>query len=190
MEKAITVRSLLDQDNIKEKFKTVLKENAAGFTANLAVMVNNSVALSKCEPLSIVSAAVISASLNLPLDPNLGFAALVPYGNKAQFQIQYKGLIQLAMRSGQYQTIGVTDIFAGQLISENPLSSEYEFDFTIKSDIVVGYAAHFKLLNGFSKTIYWTVDEVKAHGLNTLKHSKKDSDYGRMILNQWHLKPF
>ena len=117
----LTVKSLLSQDNVKAKFQEVLKEKAAGFTANLAVMVNNTAALQKLDPTSIISAAVVSASLDLPLDPNLGFAAIVPYGDKAQFQIMYKGLIQLAMRSGQYKTIGVTEIYEGELISENRL---------------------------------------------------------------------
>jgi recombination protein RecT len=161
----LTVKSLLSTDAVKQKFSEILQERAAGFTANLAVMVNNSAALSKCNPMSIVSAAVVSASLNLPLDPNLGFAAVVPYGDKATFQIMYKGLIQLAMRTGQYKTIGVTEIYEGELISQNRLTGIYVFDFDAKvSDRVIGYAAYFSLINGFEKTIYWDIAKVKAHG--------------------------
>jgi len=87
---ALTVRSLLSQDNVKSKFEEILRDRAAGFTANLAVMVNNSAALSKCDPMTVISAAVVAASLDLPLDPNLGFAAVVPFGDKASFQIMYK----------------------------------------------------------------------------------------------------
>ena len=159
-----TVKSLIQSDNVQKRFQDILGKNAAGFCANLAVMVSNSAALSKCEPMSVVSAAVISASLNLPLDPNLGFAAVVPYGDKAQFQIMYKGLVQLAMRSGQYETIGVTEICEGQLVSENPLTSDYVFDFTKKSDKVIGYAAYFRLTNGFHKTVYWPVEQIDKHG--------------------------
>jgi len=173
MENKLSVRGLLSHDNVKQKFQEILKDRAAGFTANLAVMVNNSAALSKCDPMTVISAAVVSASLNLPLDPNLGFAAIVPYGDKAQFQIMYKGFIQLAMRSGQFKTIGVTEIYEGQLINENPLTSEYEFDFKVKSDKIVGYAAYFKLLNGFEKTVYWSIDQVKKHGK---KYSKTFSN--------------
>ena len=174
MNKPATVKDLLSRDNVKAKFQDILKDRAAGFTANLAVMVNNSQALSKCDPTTIVSAAVVSASLDLPLDPNLGFAAIVPFGNKAQFQIMYKGLIQLAMRSGQYKTINVTEIYDGELISENRLAGEYEFDFTArKSDKVVGFAAYFKLLNGFEKTVYWPIEQVDKHGKRFSQTYKK-----------------
>lgn len=170
----LTVKSLLSQDNVKAKFQEVLKEKAAGFTANLAVMVNNTAALQKLDPTSIISAAVVSASLDLPLDPNLGFAAIVPYGDKAQFQIMYKGLIQLAMRSGQYKTIGVTEIYEGELISENRLTGEYVFDFTgKKSDTIIGFAAYFSLLNGFEKTVYWPMSQVEAHGKRFSQTFKK-----------------
>lgn len=161
----LSVRGLLTQENVKAKFQEILKDRAAGFTANLAVMVSNSEALSKCEPMSVISAAVISASLDLPLDPNLGFAAVVPYGNKAQFQIMYKGLNQLAMRTGQYKTIGVSEIYEGQLESENPLTGDYVFNFDNKtSSKIIGFAAYFRLLNGFEKTVYWPVEKINAHG--------------------------
>lgn len=173
MSTPVTVRHLLSQDNVKARFQEVLKDKAAGFTANLAVMVNNNSQLAKCEPMSIISAAVVSASLDLPLDPNLGFAAIVPYGTKAQFQMMYKGFVQLAMRSGQYKTIGASPIYEGQLISENPLSGEYDFDFSVKSDKVIGYAAFFRLLNGFEKTVYWDNDKIKAHGLKFSKSFAK-----------------
>ncbi len=169
-----TVKSLLSNESVKAKFSEILRDNATGFTANLAVMVNNSAALSKLQPMSVISAAVISASLNLPLDPNLGFAAIVPYGDKAQFQIMYKGLIQLAMRSGQYKTIGVTEIYEGELISENRLTGEFVFDFTAKtSDKVIGFAAYFSLLNGFEKTVYWPASQVEGHGKRYSQTYKK-----------------
>lgn len=169
-----TVKSLLATENVKAKFQEILKDRATGFTANLAVIVNNSAALSKCEPMSIVSAAVVAASLDLPLDPNLGFAAVVPFGTSATFQIMYKGFIQLAMRSGQYKTIGVTEIFDGELKTENRLTGEYEFYFSgKKSDKVIGYAAYFKLINGFEKTIYWPIEQVDKHGKRFSQTYKK-----------------
>lgn len=174
IQQTTSVKSLLSTENVKAKFHEILKDRAAGFTANLAVMVNNSAALSKCEPLSVISAAVVSASLDLPLDPNLGFAAVVPFGEKAQFQIMYKGLIQLAQRSGQYKTIGVTEIYEGELKNQNRLTGEYEFDFSAKvSDKVIGYAAYFKLLNGFEKTIYWPIEQVDKHGKRFSQTYKK-----------------
>lgn len=163
--KPATVKSILSQDSIKNKFKTMLGRKSDGFTANLAIMVSNNYSLAKCDPMSIISAAVISASLDLPLDPNLGFAAIVPYGTKAQFQMMYKGFVQLAMRTGQYKTIGVTEIYKGQLKSENPLTGKYDFDFNSKeSDEIIGYAAYFELINGFEKTVYWNTAKITAHG--------------------------
>ena len=174
MNKPATVKSLLANESVKAKFEAILKDKAAGFTANLAVMVRNSQALAKCDPTTIVSAAVVSASLDLPLDPNLGFAAIVPFGNKATFQIMYKGLIQLAMRSGKYKTINVTEIYDGELISENRLTGEYEFDFTARaSDKVIGFAAYFKLINGFEKTVYWPIKQVDRHGKRFSQTYKK-----------------
>ena len=171
-----TLKGLLENENIKKRFSEILKENANSFTANLSVMVSNSQMLSKCEPISVIGCAVVSASLNLPLDTNLGFAYIVPYGTKAQFQIGYKGLIQLALRTGQYKTIGVTEIYDGQLISENPLTGEYEFDFTKKkSNNIIGYAAYFKMLNGFEKTIYQNKDKVENHAKRFSQTYKRNS---------------
>jgi recombination protein RecT len=165
MNQLVSVKGLLSQENVKLKFEEILKDRANGFIANLAVMVSSSSALAKCDPMSVVSAAVISASLDLPLDPNLGFAAIVPYGSSAQFQMMYKGFVQLAMRTGQYKTIGVTEIYDGQLIKQNPLTSEFIFDFDAKeSEKVIGFAAYFKLINGFEKTVYWPIDKIEKHG--------------------------
>lgn len=171
---AQTVKSLLSQANVKSKFEEILQSRANAFTANLAVMVNNSPALVKCDPMTVISAAVVAASLDLPIDPNLGFAHIVPYGEKAQFQIGFKGFIQLAMRSGQYSRIGVTEIYEGQLLDENPLTGEYTFDFKAKkSETIIGWAAYFKTVNGFEKTLYWPVEKIKKHGLRFSQTYKK-----------------
>ncbi len=170
----LTVKSLLSQANVKSKFEEILRERTNAFTANLAVMVNNNAALSRCEPMTVISAAVVAASLDLPIDPNLGFAHIVPYGDKAQFQIGFKGFIQLAMRSGQYQRIGVTEIYDGQLIEENPLTGEYVFDFKAKKDeTIIGWAAYFKTINGFEKTLYWPVEKIDKHGKRFSQTYKK-----------------
>ena len=170
-----TVKTMLSNDSIKKRFDDILKENASAFTANLSIMVSNSSALSKCEPVSVISSAIISASLKLPLDTNLGFAAIVPYGDKATFQIMYKGLIQLAQRSGQYKTIGTAEVYEGQLVSEDPLRG-YVFDWNAKkSDKIVGYAAYFMTVNGFEKTVYWPTEKVKKHAGKYSQMYKRNS---------------
>ncbi len=100
--------------------------------------------------------------MDLPINPNLGFAAIVPYKNTAQFQLQYKGLVQLAMRSGQYKTINVSEVYEGEIKNVNRFTGDYEFG-ERTSDMVVGYMAYFKLVNGFEKYSYMTVDEIKEH---------------------------
>lgn len=170
----LTVESLLAQESVKERFENILKDRAAGFMANLAVVVANNDMLKKCDPVSVVSAAVIGASIELPVDPNFGFAAIVPYGQKAQFQIMYKGFVQLAIRSGQYLTINSAPIFEGELVKIDRVKGEYTFDYDKKvSDKIIGYAAYFKLINGFEKTLYMTVAEVKSHGLKYSKSFQK-----------------
>jgi recombination protein RecT len=196
-----TLKSILSQESVKKRFEEILKSKASSFTANLAVMVNNNEMLKKCDTTSVISAAIIAASLDLSLDPNLGMAALVPFAGKAQFQIMYKGLIQLSIRTGQYSRIGVTEIYKGQLKSENPLTGEYEFDFSVKSDVIIGFAAYFKLSNGFEKTEYWSIDKTKAHGKKFSQTFKKDyglwkDDFSSMgkktviksLLNTWGVK--
>lgn len=169
IKKVQTVKSLLSSAAINEKFNAILKDRAPGFTANLAVMVSNSYSLANLDPLSVISSALIGASLDLSLDPNLGYAGIVPYGNKATFQIMFKGIIQLAIRSGQYKNIGVTEIYAGQLLEDNPLTGVIKFDFTKKGGEVIGYAAYFSLISGFEKTVFWSIEKIQNHAL---KYSK------------------
>ncbi|WP_199775458.1 recombinase RecT, partial [Microbulbifer pacificus] len=126
---------------------------------------------------------------------NLGYAWIVPYGGKAQFQLGYKGYIQLALRTGQYRNINVIEVYEGELKSFNRLTEEIELDFENReSDKVIGYTGFFELINGFRKTVYWSKEEIE-------KHKKKfsKSDFGwkndwdamakktviRNMLNKW-----
>lgn len=124
--------------------------------------------------MSVISSAMVAATLDLPVDKNLGYAWIVPYGGRAQFQLGYKGYIQLALRTGQYKFINCIPVHEGELQKWNPLTEEIEIDFEKReSDAVIGYAAYFELLNGFRKTVYWTKAQVE-------KHKKKfsKSDFG------------
>lgn len=149
----------------------VLHERKSSFVNNITALVSNSANLQECVPMSLVYAGLKATALDLPLDPNLGFAYVIPFKNnkkgvtEAQFQIGYKGFIQLAIRSGQFLLINVTDIREGELKGEDILTGEMSFSRVPdrESKPVVGYAAFFRLTNGFSKTMYMTVGEVKAH---------------------------
>lgn len=160
-----TLKGFFGRDDVKNKFKEVLGERAGTFTASVLTISSQNVKLKNCEPQSIYMCAMMAASLNLQIHPSLGEAYIIPYGAQAQFQIGYKGLIQLALRSGQFKTISSTPIYEGQLKSSDPLKG-FEFDFSViptKETKIIGYAAYFSLLNGFEKTSYSTVDEVTAH---------------------------
>lgn len=149
---------------VKAKFQEVLKGKENEFVASLLSVVTNNNLLVKASNESIMTAAMKAAVLNLPIEPSLGQAYIVPYGREAQFQLGYKGLIQLAQRSGKYKSINSGVVYKSQFISYNPLFEELEIDFTQPQDEVIGYFAAFKLLNGFEKVTYWTKEQAYAHG--------------------------
>ena len=142
----------------------MLGKRAPAFVSSIVTAVNSTPALRDCEPMSVISAAAIAASIDLPINPSLGFAHIVPYRDKAQFQIGWKGFVQLAMRSGQYKTLNLTSVLAGQITRHNPFTGEMEFDSSIVSDEVVGYLLYFRLLNGYEKYFYMTREECLEHG--------------------------
>ena len=159
-----SIKGLMDSPAVKKRFEEVLNKRAPQYMSSIVNLVNSDTNLKKCEPMSVIASCMVAATMDLPVDKNLGYAWVVPYGNKAQFQMGYKGYIQLALRTGQYKAINVTEIREGELISWNPLSEEVEIDFTQrKSDKVIGYAGYFKLINGFEKTVYWSREDVEAH---------------------------
>ncbi|MBL7006367.1 MAG: recombinase RecT [Spirochaetia bacterium] len=165
-----SVKAIINSDYVKNRFKEIIGEKAPAFLASV-LTVSNSKAMSNIEPNSIVTASMIAATLDLPIDPNLGFSALVPYGGVAQFQIMTKGFIQLAMRTAQYETINVTEVYKDEFVNYDHLTGKL----TMKSipggyrdqdneEMIIGYAAYFRLINGYEKTEYWTVEKIDAHG--------------------------
>ncbi|OWV38898.1 recombinase RecT [Bacillus spizizenii] len=169
-----TMKGLLSSPSVIKRFEEVLGKRATQFTASILSLYNSEQMLQKTDPMSVISSAMVAATLDLPIDKNLGYAWIVPYGGKAQFQLGYKGYIQLALRTGQYKSINCIPIHEGELQKWNPLTEEIEIDFEKReSDAVIGYAAYFELINGFRKTMYWTKAQVE-------KHKKKfsKSDFG------------
>ena len=173
MEKSLTIKDFFERNDVRDKFREMLGKRAPQFITSVLQIAASNDLLRKADPVSIYNAAAVAATLDLPLNNSLGFAYIVPYNVKqpdggtkvlAQFQLGYKAFIQLAQRSGQFQTISASPVFEGQLIEENPLTG-YKFDFTKKkTDIIIGYAAYFRLINGFEKTLYMTKEECKKHG--------------------------
>ena len=171
---AVTLKSMLGNDNVKARFQEILGKKAPGFISSILSVANSNTLLQKADPKTVMNAAVIAATLDLPINPSLGFAYIVPFGGQAQFQLGYKGFVQLAMRSGQYKTINVREVYEGEIIKENKFTGEYEFG-EKTSNNVVGYMAYFKLVNGFEKFLYMSKDELEAHGKKYSQTYKRGS---------------
>ena len=164
------LKNIFKSDVCKQQFAQILGQKSAGFMSSVLAVVNNNELLKKATAPSVVNSALIAATLDLPINPNLGFSAIVPYYDGktrqtiAQFQIMYRGMIQLAMRSGQVKTIIAEEVHEGELVSANKFTGEYVFDESARiSDKVIGYMAYLKLVNGFEKTLYMTIEEVQKH---------------------------
>lgn len=148
------------------------KELVKKFTAAITSGVTQNPQLSTCTPMSVISAALIAETLKLAHSSHMGHYYLVPYetknGKVAQFQIGYKGYIQLAIRTGQYKNINVVPIKEGELVSFNPITEESVFK-AIEDPLArekaktIGYYAFFKLLNGFEKGLYWSREKMQNH---------------------------
>ena len=162
------LKAALNAPSVKAKFEEMLGKRASQFMTSITSVVGNNALLQKADVNSIIMGAATAASMDLPLNPNLGYAALVPFNSKegcfAQLQIQVKGWVELFLRSGQCQNIICETVYEGQLVKKNKFTGEYVFDEDAKkSDKVIGYMSYFRLSNGFEKYEYMTVDEVKAH---------------------------
>jgi recombination protein RecT len=179
---ALTIKNLFGKDEVRNKFQELLGKRAPSFITSVLQIVASNALLSKADPHSVYHSAAVAATLDLPLNNNLGFAYIVPYNQRqqdgsykqvAQFQMGYKGFIQLAQRSGQFKSIGACRVFEGQLVKNDPLNGP-SFDWDAKkSDLIVGYAAGFSLLNGFEKVTFTTHADLQAHGLKYSQTFKK-----------------
>ena len=180
------VKTMLARDDVKERFNDILGSKAPQFMASLVNVVAGSSQLAECEPNSIMASAFVAASFDLPIDSNLGFAAIVPYKKNtynyqtkewesqtfAQFQMMYKGFVQLAIRSGQYEKMSCSEVYQDELLEYNPITGECKFttDFSEctqrlngEADKIIGYYAWFKLHSGFVKELFMTKNEIYNH---------------------------
>lgn len=196
------VKELLSQDKIKEKFGEVLGQKAPQFMASITNTVSGSAQLKKCPANSIIGAAFVAATYDLPIDSNLGFAAIVPYNEsvwnprkkdwekvpKAQFQMMYKGFIQLAIRSGYYERMNYAVVYKDELESYNPITGEIKFveDFSNckQRDAgdeanVAGYYAWFRLKTGYSQELYMSKKAVDNHARKYSQAYRYDLNKGK-----------
>lgn len=178
-----TLKALVNADVTKKKFQEMLGNKAVGFLTSLINTTNGNAQLQQADPNSILKAGAIAATLDLPIDPNLGFAYIVPYNNKgkneAQFQMGYKGFVQLAIRTGQYKRINVTELYEGQFESYDPITDELKYNLDNRlSDEITHYVAYFQTINGFEKYNVMSKEEIETHAKKFSKtYSYKGSSW-------------
>lgn len=172
---AKTLKGMLESPAYKKKFEEMLGKKAAGFMSSIIAVTNNNNYLMKADPATVIGAAAQAAMLDLPINQSLGFAYIVPYKGAAQFQLGYKGYIQLAQRSGQYIDIGAKTVYEGELEYENRLLDKFRFG-ERTGDKVIGYLAYFRLTNRFEKMLFMTLDEMQAHAKKYSQNYKGGTD--------------
>ena len=172
-----TFSAFLAQDAMKKKINEMVGgEKGQQFVTSIISAVSTNPQLAECDNASIVSAALLGQALNLSPSPQLGQFYLVPFNDNkrgckvAQFQIGYKGYIQLAIRSGQYKKLNVLAIKKGELKKYDPLNEEIEVQLIEDEEVrekeeTIGYYAMFEYLNGFRKTPYWSKEKMEAHAI-------------------------
>ena len=181
------VKSLLESEDVKRRINEILGERSASFTTSVIQLVNQSAQLAECDAITVVNAAMTAATLDLPLNNNLGFAYVIPYNvregavwvKKAQFQLGYKGFRQLALRTNQFIYLNQNDVREGEMIKRDRLTGEIEFNWIIDDSErlklpIIGYVSFFQLSNGFRSTFYMSNDELEAHALKYSKVYAKD----------------
>lgn len=172
-QKVDKLKLAMTSPGIESQFKAALGGDTGAFTASVIELFANDQYLQNCDPNAVLMQALKAALLRLPVIKSLGYAYIIAYNGKPEFVIGYKGLVQLAIRSGYYKHLNFDSVYAGEYRTTNKLTGEFDLGGTKTSDEVIGYFAHFELLNGFSKTIYMTKEKVIAHAK---EHSKS---YGR-----------
>jgi recombination protein RecT len=154
-------KSIINTDKtLTAQIKNSLKEKSSAFISSVVDLYSTDNSLQKCDPQAVALECVKAALIDLPLVKSLGFAYVVPYKNKPTFTIGYKGLIQLAQRTGQYKTINTGNVYEGELLGVDKLSGTPDLSGERTSDNVIGYFAYFKLLNGYEKSTYMSKEDM------------------------------
>lgn len=180
---SVMMNNLLDQEKYRARFEDLLGKRAPQFVSSIVSMVNADNKLQQAfyqSPLSVIQAALKAATFDLPVDPGLGYAYIVPFKNtvetdrgkekrmEATFILGWKGMHQMALRSGVYKTISVVEVRQGEFVSYNRLTGDLDLSFVEDEDKrsslpIIGYAGYYRLVNGAEKTIYMTKKQVEAH---------------------------
>lgn len=163
-----SIGSYLNFPATKQFLEDNIGEKRGEFVSNLLALSESDANLQKCDPKKLMMCAMNATALNLPLNKNLGYAYVIPYGGVPQFQIGYKGLLQLAIRTGAYETINSCEIREGEIL-RNKITGEIKFIRESPEKEIVGYLSYLKLTSGFQASVYMTVDEIEKHALRFSK---------------------
>ncbi len=176
---AMELKKMLASDSVQARLNQCIGKRSNQFATSLLALVNGSYQLQKCEPKSILTSAMTAAALDLPIQKDLGFAWVVPYGTQAQFQIGYKGFIQLAMRTGEYKRMNAkainAEVFEGLDEIGEPALAWDKFD---PQKPVAGFMAGFTTLNGFTKTLYRSKAEMEVRAAQYSQAYRRDQKDG------------
>lgn len=186
-----TIARFLSDDKNQAYLNTVIGNRKEKFVTNLVSIVNQNKTLQECTNNSLLSGAIVATTLNLSLNKSFGYAYLVPYDNKkanppckeAQFQIGYKGYIQLAMRTGEYKRLNALPIYENQFISWNAMEEELKLNNVTGDGNIIGYVAYFRLINGFEKTMFWAYDQMLKHA-DTYSQAFSAKSYELLLNNK------
>jgi recombination protein RecT len=188
-----SVTGYLNSAKMQSYLSDVIGNNKDKFVTNLVSVTNQNKDLQKCTNMSLVSGAIVATTLNLSLNSSFGYAYLVPFKNgklskdkgfdvhEAQFQIGYKGYIQLALRTGEYKRINAVPIYKSQFQGWDALTEDLKlnaFD-NFDNDEIIGYVAYFRLTNGFEKTMFWSHDKMMKHA-DTYSNAFSSDSYKKL----------
>ena len=188
------LRTMLEAESVQKQFHNALKENKDAFIASVIDLYSGDVALQRCDPKAVLQEALKAAVLKLPINKALGFSYIVVYNNSKRdingqwvkvptptFLVGYRGLIQMAMRTGQYKTINADAVYKGELRGADKLTGRIDLSGEREGDEVVGYFAHFELLNGFTKTLYMSVREMAAYAKKFSPSVKRETTIDQLL---------
>lgn len=161
------MRDILDNANTKKLLKDSLAENAGAFSASIIDLYNSDTYLQKCDPRQVFGECLKAVSLKLPISKQLGFAYVIPYKKNGvdipQFQLGYKGMIQLCIRTGEYKYINADVVYEGEYQGADKLTGYVDLNGERTSDTIIGYFAYIETLDGFKKAVYWSREKVIEH---------------------------
>lgn len=181
--KPVSISNFLSFPATSKFLESTLKENKKEFVSNLIALCDGDANLAACEPQKLMMCAMNATALNLPLNKNLGYAYIIPYKGIPSFQIGYKGIIQLALRSGQYKFLNACEVREGE-IQRNKFTGEIKFLGENEDSPIVGYMACLELKTGFQASVYMSEQQIEAHATRFSKMYAADKQYGKRV-SKW-----